>query len=79
MLTFFITETYLTFVINFIHLTNFWFDPVDTSGVPVGPWGSGDDPKVIYLMTEGSATTFVDWAKLIFCVSTNGWTDSLAC
>ena len=33
----FITETYLTtFVSNFFHLTNFWFDPLDAPGLPEG-------------------------------------------
>ena len=54
---FFITETYLTpFVSNFFHLTNVCFDPVDIPAVHGAP---GDDPKVIFFITDAYATTFI--------------------
>ena len=51
---FFITETYLTtFVSNFFHLTNFWFDPADAPWVPSHRLpGVGVHPKVTYFITE---------------------------
>ena len=53
---FFITETQLTtFVSKVFHLTNFWFDPVDTCGT----LGFGGDPKVIFFISEAYAMTFI--------------------
>lgn len=60
---FFITETYLTtFVNNFFHLTNFWFNPADTTFVD---WGSSFFVTNIR-RTDGHTDVLVEIVMLIW-------------
>ena len=39
-------------LVTFFHLTNFWGDYPGPLQVPLGTWGSGDDPEGIFVITE---------------------------